>query len=83
MADEQKPEVPFNPACNQSTGVTTFGRPHAAEVAASAQARYAVYRENQRKLEEATAKAEAERASEAEAKAAQTREATRLSFWDI
>lgn len=71
-----------DPKCNQQGTATTFGWPSAADVAAQMQARYAAYRAQQKKLEEATAKAEAERAREGEAKAARTREATHASlFW--
>lgn len=71
-----------DPKCNQQGQVTTFGAPSAAEVAALMQAKYAAYRAQQKKLEEATAKAEAERAREGEAKAARTRDATQARlFW--
>lgn len=71
-----------DPKCNQKGQVTTFGWPSAADVAAQMQAKHAAYRAQQKKLEEATAMAEAERAREGEAKAARTREATQASlFW--
>lgn len=71
-----------DPKCNQQGRVTTFGWPSAAEVAAQMQAKHAAYRAQQKKLEEVTAKVEAERAREGEAKAARTREATQSSlFW--
>lgn len=71
-----------DPKCNQQGQVTTFGAPSAAEVAAQMQAKHAAYRAQQKKLEEATAKAEAERAREGEARAARTRDATQARlFW--
>ena len=71
-----------DPKANQQGQVTTFGWPSAADVAAQMQAKHAAYRAQQKKLEEATARAEAERARVGEAKAARTRDATQASlFW--
>ena len=72
-----------NPKANQTTPVTTFGQPSCAQVAEAAMKRHAVYRAQQRKLEEIEAAKAAERARNDEEKAARTREATRAAFWDI
>jgi len=70
-------------AANQYTGVTTFGRPHCAAVAAAGQVTHAAYRAEQAEYEAATAKAKALAAQEAAERAAQTREATRANlFWN-
>lgn len=71
-----------DPKANQQGQVTTLGWPSTADVAAQMQAKHTAYRAQQKKLEEVTAKAEAERAREAEAKVARTREATQARlFW--
>lgn len=81
--DNEQETLSIDPKCNQSTGVTTFGHPSASAIAAAQQAKFAAYRAEQREYERIAAEAEAQRARERAAKAAATREATRLSFWDI
>ncbi|MEP3676143.1 hypothetical protein [Sulfitobacter sp.] len=81
--DKQAETPPARVSANQSTGVTTFGRPHCAAVAATEQAKHAAYRAEQAEYAAATAKAKALAAQEAEEKAARTREATRANlFWN-
>lgn len=69
-------------SANKYTGVTTFGRPHCGSLAIAEQAKHAAYRADQRAYEEATARAKALAAQEAEERATRTREATRANlFW--
>lgn len=69
----------FNPKCNQSTGVTTFGRPSAAEVAARMQAKHAAAKEEEKRYREAL---ERQQAAKAEVEQTHDGEATQASlFW--